>query len=92
MNVTQVQPLPSLPIADDPRISQQKERIAVLERELREATRPADAARLAALTDTLAQVLEWLDGMVETAEDQRLGMFCDRLAAQIRETLYGSST
>ena len=75
----------------DTRTKQLFERIAVLEREARELTTPPDVARMRAYETTLTQVLEWLDALVSETDDARLGTFCDRLAAQIRETMFGGS-
>jgi hypothetical protein len=79
------------PWESDTRTKQLFERISVLEREARELTTPPDVARMRAYETTLTQVLEWLDALVAETDDERLGTFCDRLAAQIREMMFGGS-
>lgn len=92
MNVAHVQQLPGMVIAttweDDPRTRELQERLAVAERQLREATEPPDVARMRRMEKMLTDVLEWLDSMV-ASRDGRLGWFIEALAGSIREVLYG---
>lgn len=77
---------------DYPQTKQLRERIAVLERELRESTAPPDAERMRALETAANQMLEWLDEMAQGEGDVPSGVlrrFCEGLAERLRETVFG---